>query len=68
MTELISWLSTNRDLLIQILTGIVTVASLIATLIPNDSANRWIARANRVVSWLALNVGNAKSEKSKDQE
>jgi len=55
MTEVINWLITNKE------TVIVSVASILATLIPNDSANAWVARANKVVSWLALNIGKAKS-------
>lgn len=61
MTEVITWVIDNKDVVIQILTGLVTAASLIATLTPNDSDNVWVARANKVVSWLALNVGKAKS-------
>jgi len=66
MTEPINWALTNKDTVIQILTGVVSVASLVATLLPNDSANAWIARANKVVSWLALNVGKAKSTPKND--
>jgi hypothetical protein len=62
MTEVINWLNTNKETVIQLLTGVVSVASILATLIPNDSANVWIARANKVVSWLALNIGKAKSK------
>ena len=60
MTETINWVITNKDTVIQLLTGVVSVASIVATLIPNDSANAWLARANKVVSWLALNIGKAK--------
>jgi len=60
MTETINWVINNKDTVIQLLTGVVSVASIVATLIPNDSANAWIARANKVVSWLALNIGKAK--------
>ena len=65
MTELFKWALDNKDTVIQILTGAVTVASLIATLTPNNSDNAWLARANKVVSWLALNVGKAKSTPEK---
>jgi hypothetical protein len=61
MTELLNWIISNKGVLIEILTGVVSVASIIATLIPNNSANKWVARANKIVSWLALNVGKAKS-------
>ncbi len=61
MTELFKWVLDNRDTVIQILTGAVTIASLAATLTPNNSDNAWVARVNKVVSWVALNVGKAKS-------
>jgi len=61
MTELLNWIISNKGVLIEILTGVVSVASIIATLVPNNSANKWVARANKIVSWLALNVGKAKS-------
>ena len=65
MTELFKWVLDNRDTVIQILTGAVTAASLVATLTPNNSDNAWVARLNKVVSWLALNVGRAKSTPKK---
>tara|TARA_Y100000114_G_scaffold41456_1_gene36911 strand:+ start:550 stop:741 length:192 start_codon:yes stop_codon:yes gene_type:complete len=61
MAEAFTWLSENKGEVIGILTGIVTVASLVATMTPNESDNKWVARANKVVSWLALNIGKAKS-------
>ena len=66
MTEVINWLITNKETVLQLLTGVVSVASILATLIPNDSANVWIARANKVVSWLALNIGKAKPASNND--
>jgi hypothetical protein len=62
MAEALTWLSENKDAIIGILTGIITVASVIATMTPNDSDNAFVAKANKVVSWLALNIGKAKSE------
>lgn len=62
MTDALTWVSDNKEAIIGILTGVVTVASLIATMTPNDSDNKWVARASKVVSWLALNIGKAKSK------
>ena len=62
MTDLITWLSDNSGEVIGILTGIVTVASLVATMTPNESDNKSVARASKGVSWLALNIGKAKSK------
>jgi len=62
MADTLNWFNENKESLIAILTGIVTVASIVATMTPNDSDNRIVAKASKVVSWLALNVGKAKSE------
>ena len=62
MTHALTWVSDNKEAIIGILTGVVTVASLIATMTPNESDNKWVARASKVVSWLALNIGKAKSK------
>ena len=62
MADALTWVSDNKEAIIGILTGVVTVASLIATMTPNESDNKWVARASKVVSWLALNIGKAKSK------
>lgn len=62
MTDTLNWFNENKEQLIALLTGIVTVASIIATMTPNNSDNKIVGKINKVVSWLALNVGRAKSE------
>tara|TARA_Y100001938_G_scaffold113967_1_gene156562 strand:+ start:102 stop:293 length:192 start_codon:yes stop_codon:yes gene_type:complete len=62
MAEALTWVSDNKEAIIGILTGVVTVASIVATMTPNESDNKWVERASRVVSWLALNIGKAKSK------
>lgn len=62
MADALNWFNENKESLIALLTGIVTVASIVATMTPNDSDNKVVAKASKVVSWLALNVGKAKSE------
>ena len=62
MAEVLTWFNENKGEVIGILTGIVTEASLIATMTTNESDNKWVARASKVVSWLALNIGKAKSK------
>ena len=66
MTDIFHWALDHKATAVQILTSVVTIASLVATLTPNDSDNAWVARLNKFVSWLALNVGKAKPPANND--
>lgn len=46
----------NKEQLLQIVTGIVTVASLIANLTKTDSDNAFVAKVSKLINLLALNV------------
>jgi len=59
---MIQYFNENSEQILQIAASVIAVASLIATMTPNESDNIWVNRINRVVSWLALNVGRAKSK------
>jgi len=59
---MIQYIIENSEQLLQIVASVIAVASLIATMTPNESDNKWVARVSRVVSWMALNVGRAKSK------
>ena len=59
---MIQYLNENSEQILQIAASVIAVASLIATMTPNESDNKWVNRASKVVSWLALNVGKAKSK------
>ena len=59
---MIQYLTENKEELLQIVASVIAVASLIATMTPNESDNKWVNRISSVVSWLALNVGKAKSK------
>ena len=59
---MIQYFTENKEEILQIAASVIAVASLIATMTPNESDNIWVNRINRVVSWLALNVGRAKSK------
>ena len=59
---MIQFFNDNSEQLLQILASVIALASLIATLTPNESDNKWVRRISMVVSWLALNVGRAKSK------
>tara|TARA_R100000963_G_C4604253_1_gene76876 strand:- start:542 stop:736 length:195 start_codon:yes stop_codon:yes gene_type:complete len=62
MTDFISFFDTNKEAIISVLTATVTLASLIAALTPNESDNKVVQRISTVVSWMALNIGKAKSK------
>jgi len=59
---MIEYITENKEELLQIVASVIAVASLIATMTPNESDNKWVNRISSVVSWLALNVGKAKSK------
>ena len=59
---MIQYFNENSEQILQIAASVIALASLIATMTPNESDNKWVNRASKVVSWLALNVGKAKSK------
>ena len=59
---MIQYITENKEELLQIVASVIAVASLIATMTPNESDNKWVNRISSVVSCLALNVGKAKSK------
>ena len=59
---MIEYITENKEELLQIVASVIAVASLVATLTPNESDNKWVRRASAVISRLALNVGKAKSK------
>ena len=59
---MIQYFNDNSEQILQILASVIALASLIATMTPNESDNKIVRRISTVVSWLALNVGRAKSK------
>ena len=59
---MIQYITENAEQLLQIAASVIAVAALVATMTPNESDNKWVQRISGVVSWLALNVGKAKSK------
>ena len=59
---MINYLIENSSTLITILTAIVAAASSIAALTPTPTDDTWVAKAYKIVDWLALNVGKAKDK------
>jgi hypothetical protein len=55
------WISTNIGAVFQILTGLVGIAAVIATMTPNESDNTVIQKLLDIVNLLGANVGNARN-------
>jgi hypothetical protein len=55
MQDTIKFLTENSETLVAIVTGIVTVASLVANLTPSEKDNGWVAKVSKWVNYLALN-------------
>lgn len=53
--EIVKYISENSETLVAIVTGIVTVASLITNLIPGEADNAVVAKIKKAVDWAALN-------------
>ena len=62
MNTMINYLIENSSTLITILTALVAAASSIAALTPTPPDDTWVAKAYKIVDWLALNVGKAKDK------
>ena len=62
MKEIISYLVTNVDSILLVLTSIVAAASAVAALTPTPKDDSIVAKAYKVVDWLAVNIGKAKDK------
>jgi hypothetical protein len=62
MKEIIAYLVSNVDNIIFALTSIVAAASALAALTPTPTDDGFVAKAYKIVDWLALNVGKAKDK------
>ena len=49
--------------IIDIITAIIAIASIIAAVTPTPKDNEWLEKAMKFVNMLAVNVGNAKNKK-----
>jgi hypothetical protein len=62
MKEIIAYLVSNVDSILAALTAIVAAASAVAALTPTPTDDSLVAKAYKIVDWLALNVGKAKDK------
>jgi hypothetical protein len=62
MKDIIAYLVSNVDSIVAALTAIVAAASAIAALTPTPTDDSLVAKAYKIVDWLALNIGKAKDK------
>ena len=55
------WFTTNGVALVELLVQIVGVASLVASITPNESDNKVVNFILNIINLLAVNIGNAKN-------
>lgn len=57
------WIVANWELVTQIITGIISVSSLITKITPNTTDNKVVLGVQKVVEVMALNTSPAKLTK-----
>mgnify|MGYP006438354545 FL=1 len=62
MKEIITYLVSNANDILLALSAVVAAASAIAALTPTPTDDSFVAKAYKIVDWLALNVGKAKDK------
>ena len=62
MKEIISYLVTNVDSIMFAVSAVVAAASAVAALTPTPKDDSIVAKAYKVLDWVALNVGKAKDK------
>ena len=62
MQNIITYITENHEVLLAILTGVISVASLIASLTPTPKDNTVVGKLYKLVDLLALNIGKAKDK------
>ncbi|EEE42845.1 hypothetical protein [Roseibium alexandrii] len=58
-----TWIVSNLDNIFIAVTAVIAAASAIAALTPTPKDDAVVAKVRKVVDVLALNVGNAKTDK-----
>tara|TARA_R100001082_G_scaffold99029_1_gene67548 strand:+ start:304 stop:489 length:186 start_codon:yes stop_codon:yes gene_type:complete len=59
------WLTTNGSGILEILVQVIGVASLVATMTPNQADNKAVDFILNIVNMLGANVGKASNDPSK---
>ena len=62
MKEIISYLVANVDSILFAVSAVVAAASAVAAITPTPKDDSIVAKAYKVLDWVALNVGKAKDK------
>tara|TARA_R110002050_G_scaffold175787_1_gene308650 strand:+ start:728 stop:916 length:189 start_codon:yes stop_codon:yes gene_type:complete len=62
MKEIISYLVSNVDSILFAVSAVVAASSAVAALTPTPKDDSIVAKAYKVLDWVALNVGKAKDK------
>lgn len=62
MKEIISYLVSNVDSILFAVSAVVAAASAVAALTPTPKDDSIVAKAYKVLDWVAFNVGKAKDK------
>ena len=62
MKDIIDYIVTNADTILGVVTAVVAVSSAVAAMTSTPKDDAWVAKAYKVLDWLALNVGKAKDK------
>ena len=62
MKDIISYLVSNVDSILFAVSAVVAASSAVAALTPTPKDDSIVAKAYKVLDWVALNVGKAKDK------
>ena len=60
--SLFSWLPNNLETIVNLITAIVGVFAIVATMTPNTADNLLVDKALKLTNFLGANVGKARNE------
>lgn len=67
MQDLINWITDNGDTVWGIVSGVIAVAAMVATLTPTPKDDTAVSQLKKLLDILAMNIGHAKNAKPEDK-
>jgi hypothetical protein len=59
---MITWILIHQADILHAITATIAAFSAIAAVTPTPKDDTWVAKAYKIVDWLALNIGKAKDK------